>query len=217
MSSVFLANWNIKTLACVVSQSATSLVCRWVWKTQPEPGPRAGTVRQLKITSRLLWTHAVFSDIYLANEPWLSPSKWRRRTGVWSWTWWTASSESVCSPCPSASNRWAIYQGTAMMRLEAPRGRLHNTFATWNSRNGLSVLQITLIDSFIQVFYTGVKGNTNWKLFRVGFLEFCFLIFLHLNNFSLGFSMSNKVFKKWKYLFSLKVVHASFCAAAYKF
>lgn len=32
--------------------------------------------------------------------------RWRRLTRAWSWTWWTASLESVCSPCPSASNRW---------------------------------------------------------------------------------------------------------------
>lgn len=53
-------------------------------------------------------------------------------------------------------------QGTAMMWLEGVREMLDKQFAMWNteSRNGLSILLITLTDPFIPVFYTEVKGNT---------------------------------------------------------
>lgn len=53
-------------------------------------------------------------------------------------------------------------QGTARMWLEGVREMLDKQFAMWNteSRNGLSILLITLTDPFIPVFYTEVKGNT---------------------------------------------------------
>lgn len=61
-------------------------------------------------------------------------------------------------------------QGTAMMWLEGVRQMLDKQFAMWNteSRNGLSILLITLTDPFIHVFYTEVKGNTKVEVIHRG-------------------------------------------------
>lgn len=69
--------------------------------------PEAGT--RSYCTVRLQWAAIYVSfDIFLPKEVSCQQggSKWRRPIGVLSWTWWTASSEWACSPCPSASNRW---------------------------------------------------------------------------------------------------------------